>query len=71
MARTASLRVRRRGGHGNRPASYGLALPREIGELIPEDQEFRPELVEEGILYRRMERQAPSELPSWVRRGDV
>jgi hypothetical protein len=70
MARIASLKVRKRGGHGTRPAGYGLSLPRELGELIPDDQEFRPELVEEGILYRRVERPTQSELPSWVKQGD-
>jgi hypothetical protein len=46
-----------------RYSTYSVGIPHEIAELIPEDTRFEPELVEEGVLLRRVKVTA---LPSWV-----
>ena len=52
-------------GPGQRKV-YRLTLPPELAEAIPPDQEFVPELTEEGLLYRPVDAAKP-DLPSWAK----
>lgn len=45
---------------------YSLRLHPTIAELIPEEARFQVELIEEGILYRRIVEEPPAYKPSWV-----
>jgi hypothetical protein len=52
------------GVQGGTSYHYRVNIPPEIGDVVPEDTYFAPELTEEGILLRRI--MATSELPSWA-----
>ena len=46
--------------------SFTLTVPPKIARLIPAEQEFAPELTEDGILYRPVENTV-KEVPSWIK----
>lgn len=55
---------------GGKPATYRITIPPHIASLIPPGTEFMPELVEDGVLLRRVET-IPVEVPSWARGGSA
>lgn len=66
--KTFRLRIARRPGT-DRISSVTLAVPLHLAELIPQDQEFVPELTDDGLLYRPAESPKIQEIaPTWARR---
>lgn len=53
------------GKQGGKTHGYHLNVPPEIGDLVPPGTVFVPELVDEGLLFRRVEEEA-SERPAWA-----
>ena len=51
---------------GKTPSTYKITVPSRIGDLIPPDMEFMPELTEDGILFRIATASPEPDLPSWV-----
>lgn len=49
-----------------RTSGFMITVPAELSRVIPEGTRFVPELVEEGILYRRTESVLGPELPGWT-----
>ncbi len=60
------IRAKERQADGTPKAS--LTVPQAVARLIPEGTRFTVELVEEGLLYRRVvpKPAAPSYRPTWV-----
>jgi hypothetical protein len=63
--RQRGLRLRRVDGGRKAGERFYLTVPRRIAEKLPDEARFEPELVEDGVLYRRL---PPEEVPpSWAR----
>lgn len=52
--------LRRHPTNGN----YSVSVPIDVGNLVPPDARFLFEIVEEGILMRRI---IPKPVPEWIR----
>lgn len=60
-----TYRVRSHRGKGSDYHAAVLTVPSELARVLPDEIEFTVELVEDGILYRRVEA-ADKPLPSWA-----
>jgi hypothetical protein len=67
MARTYKIRHSVAGT--NQRKVYRLTVPPDLAEAIPNDQEFVPELTEDGILFRPVESAPEREVPAWAKRA--
>lgn len=71
MTRFRPQRVLKRSGkQATGHATYGIGIPWQIAEVLPDGLEFAPELVDDGILFRPRfpEPEAPLvDPPAWVR----
>jgi hypothetical protein len=49
--------------------NYSLTIPTKIAEQLPTDMKFTCEVTNEGLLFRPVENEAPTELPAWASNG--
>lgn len=49
-----------------------LAVPMEIARILPSNVRFRPELTDDGLLYRPVEEatQESGDLPGWLKQEE-
>jgi hypothetical protein len=65
----ATHRMKRPGRADSTSETRLLLVPARLARMIPDDTEFRPEITEDGILYRVVKvgtRPAPAQAPSWL-----
>jgi hypothetical protein len=60
-------RMKRMGGKTAHAGTRILLVPAHIASLIPDDTEFKPELTDDGLLYRVVKPGTPATLPEWAR----
>jgi hypothetical protein len=63
--RRMPFQIKQRTGHRN--TSYYLSVPLHLATQIPLGTQFVPELVQEGLLYRRVDEVPPPKV--WTKRG--